>query len=146
MEYEREQLDATEQALAELREAELAGVFQPTRVKAGEVLRAGMPSQAMGLRRLSVRLVAVAAVLMLAVTVWTGMFQREFANLREQKNALVAAVSPVGAGSMSFADCMSGPSVTLTSSACSLHDHNGDGVVDLRDYSTLQLASARVDP
>ncbi len=146
MENDREHLDAVEQTLVELRAAERAGVFQPTRVQSPTFMPARVAGKAMGSRRLVMRLVAVAAVLMLAVTVWTGMFQRELGKLRDQRDSMVAGVAPGDAGSMSFADCMSGPSVTEVPEACLEYDHNSDGFVDLQDYGVLQLASARTAP
>ncbi len=146
MQNDREHLDPVEQTLVELRAAERAGVFQPTRVQAPAFMRAGGTGKAMGSRRLATRLLAVAAVLLLAVTVWTGMFQHELGKLRDQRNSMVAGVAPGDAGSMSFADCMSGPSMTEIPEACLEHDHNRDGFVDLQDYGVLQLASARAVP
>lgn len=146
MDNDREHLDAVERALIELRAAERAGVFQPTRVQAPALMGAAAARGSKISRRLAMRLLGVAAVLMLAVTVWTAMFQRELGRLRDQRNSMVAGVAPQGAGSMSFADCMSGPSMTQLSKGCLGHDRNGDGSVDLQDYGTLQLASARIVP
>lgn len=146
MANDQEHLEAVEQALVELRAAERAGVFQPTRVVPHALMQAGVPGKATGSRRLSMRLLAVAAVLLLAVTAWTGMFQRELAKLRDQRNPLIVGIGPGEAGSMSFADCMSGPSVTEITDSCLDYDRNSDGVVDLRDYGVLQLASAHVAP
>lgn len=146
MENDREHLDAVEQTLVELRAAERAGVFQSTRVQNPAFTPAGVAGRVMGSRRLVTRLVAVAAVLMLAVTVWTVMFQRELSKLRDQRDSMAAGVAPSDAGSMSFADCMSGPSVTEIPESCLEYDHNSDGFVDLQDYGVLQLASARAAP
>ena len=146
MENDREHLDAVEQALVELRAAERAGVFQPTREQASAFMRAGVADKAMGSRRLAMRLLAVAAVLLLAVTVWTGMFRHELGKLRDQRNSMVAGIAPGDVASMSFADCMSGPSVTEVPASCLEYDRNSDGFVDLQDYGVLQLASARAAP
>ena len=146
MEDDREYLDAVEQTLVELRAAERAGVFQPTPVQAAALIPAGVAGKAVGSRRRAMRLVAVAAVLLLAVTVWTVMFQHELGRLRDQRNSMAAGVAPDNAGSMSFADCMSGPSMTEVPEACLEYDHNRDGFVDLQDYGVLQLASARPAP
>ena len=146
MENDREHLDPVEQTLVELRAAERAGVFQPTRVQAPAFTPAGVTGVTMGSRRLATRLLAVAAVLLVAVTVWTVMFQHELGKLRDQRNSTVAGIAPGDAGSMSFTDCMSGPSVTEVPEACLEYDHNSDGFVDLQDFGVLQLTSARALP
>ena len=144
MENDREHLDAVERALVELRAAERAGVYQPTRVRAPALMRSGVAGGTMSPRRLVTRLLGVAAVLMLGVTAW--LLQYELGRLNVQRNSPVAIVAPDSSESMRFADCMSGPSAPDVPEACRQHDHNGDGSVDLRDYGVLQLASARAVP
>ena len=143
---DREQLDSIELALVELRAAERAGVFNATRSPTTAVMRAGAADRTTGRRRIARRVMAVAAVLLLAVTTWTTMFRSELGKLREQRNAWVDGVSPGESGSMSFAACMSGPSVADIPAGCLNHDRNGDGFVDLQDYGAIQLASARMVP
>jgi hypothetical protein len=115
------QLDPVERTLRDLQGAERAGVFRPTRVDARALLQepARTGSTVFLLRR-----IAVAAVILVAVSVWGWGVMRQNT-----------------AAAVTFSDCVAGPSDTLVS-GCDTYDYDADGDVDLADISSYQLAYA----
>jgi len=136
---DRQQLDPIEQGLAEFVEAQQAGVFRRTPLDAGQCLLADETRRPVDVRRLMVRLIPVAAVLVLAVTVWTTMFAMQLSEIRENKQQLAARQAEPGP---SFATCMNGPSGDGLPGQCGDLDRDTNGQIDLRDYSAFQLAYA----
>lgn len=138
--------DPVEAALAELETAKRARMFQRTQVDTGDVVRTEIGSPATGFRRLGIRLVPIAAVLLLALTVWTWMFSQQIQDVRRRKAAVLARLNESKSSPKSFSDCISGPSATDMADSCLAHDRNGDGRIDLRDFGALQLAYATPTP
>ena len=139
-------LDSVEDALSEFDAAERAGVFGRTPVSAGDLIHTQIDRAPAGIRRLGLRLVPIAAVLLIALTVWTWMFVGEIADIRRDKAARMAASEPLDAAPISFATCMNGPSAAEIEDACREFDRNGDDMIDLRDFGAFQLAFAAPTP
>ena len=134
-------LDPIENALLELSRAEEARVFQPTPLEPGELLRAAPQTAVGGSRRFWLRAAPVAAVVALAIGVWSVMFSVTLRDLREK--ARMANTRPVDRALWSdFADCLNGPIGVPLSPGCVGHDRDQDGNVDLRDAGAFQLAFA----
>jgi len=142
MHDDRRDIDPIEQALRELDEAKRSGLFTRTKVTAPMVqpiaptLFLAMPSA----RRW---MTAVAAVVVLALGVWTVMFGFQLSELRQR----VQLASATGAAAplqvvRSFSTCLAGPEGEAADGECREQDRNADGHVDLRDYSAFLLASA----
>ncbi len=139
MDNDRRHLDPIEDGLAELAEAQRAGVFGRTPIDAGQCLLADEPRAPVNVRRLMARLMPVAAVLVLAVTVWTTMFALQLSEIRENKQMLAAGQAKPDT---SFATCMNGPSGDGLSGQCGELDRDTNGQIDLRDFGSYQLAYA----
>ena len=138
--------DPVESALAELGAAERARLFQRTQVDTGDLVRAELGSPTTGFRRLGIRLVPIAAVLLLALTVWSWMFSQQIQDVRLRKAAVMARLDDSKSTPKSFSECISGPSAMDMADSCRVHDRNGDGRIDLRDFGALQLAYATPNP
>jgi hypothetical protein len=117
-----------ESSLLELRQAENAGVFRPTRVDARQLMRSGPP------RRLAIRWAAAAALLLAVGTVWTTMFYMNLTKLRDGRGGGALA-------SVSITDCLAGPRGSQPGH-CLAYDLDADGDVDLADLGSFQLAYA----
>ena len=66
----------------------------------------------------------------------------ELSALRQRRDALVSTPGATLLAAQNFAACMDGPSGSRLNRRCLPHDRNGDGSVDLRDFSVMQLAYA----
>ena len=133
-----EQLDPMEQGLKEMRAADSAGVFRTTGVDAHALLRHAPDSSPAHSRIFAVRRLAVAAAVLIAVSVFGWVFSRQGAETPSQfiGTELVAAAS--------FSDCVAGPADAAVA-GCDPYDYDADGDVDLADISSHQLAYASVN-
>ena len=139
MHDDRRQLDPIEEGLAEMAQAQRAGVFGRTPVDLAQCLLADEPAAPVNVRGLMIRLMPVAAVLLLAFTVWTTMFAMQLSEIREKKQLLAARqVAP----DTSYAACMNGPTGDGLSDQCGQLDRDTNGLIDLRDFGAYQLAYA----
>jgi len=132
--------DRLERAMLELHAAEEAGVFQPTRLDAERLLR---PAEVRVLWPFlwSRRGLAVAAGLALAFGVWGSMFAYKIGHLRDMRvmPVVTAGAGAAGCDDCNFFGCLAGPAVRIAA-ACSTHDYDLDGDVDLADFRQYQLA------
>ncbi len=132
-----DQLDPLEAALHEAELAERAGVFRATRLDAPSLaLQAG--SDGPRRRRGMLRWAAVAALVVITVSVWGGMFASQIAQLRARSRG--TTILQV-ASAESISSCLAGPAEAL-SAACRAFDYDADGDVDMADVSSYQLAYA----
>lgn len=131
-----EPLDSIESSLAELDDAERAGLFGRTplpRRAAWTAEPATTPFPFRTMRRL-----AIAAVIALAVGMWSFMFQKNLSSLREHSHmATTVRVADPGTIQASIAQCLGGPGGSVDP-ACGGVDFDGDGDVDLSDISAFQ--------
>ncbi len=83
------------------------------------------------------RRVAVAAVVLIAVSIFGWVFSRQGAETPSQfiRTELVATAS--------FSDCVAGPA-DAAGAGCDPYDYDADGDVDLADIRSYQLAYASV--
>ena len=138
-------LDPIERALLTLDDAEHAGLFRRTSVSADELLRASGGMGTSGLPKWALRLVPLAASVLLAVGLGGWMFQRELARVRDaQGDASTIVVAAVSQSDWSaFHKSFTGPKGTRTA-VVGDHDLDADGDVDIADFSKYQLALARM--
>lgn len=148
MKSRREHLDPVELGLAELSDADRAGLFRATPVDRAWLANPDSPqaSERPGWLPLLTRgrMVAAAALLVFAFGVWGLMFRHQLANLRE--SARTTTVQVADAASIQPAEliaCLRGP-VGDGVEGCQGGDLNRDGRIDLADYGTLQVAYASV--
>ncbi len=142
MTHDRNQLDPVEEALLELQDADRARLFRRTRVDEARLVADPVTARSSGSRRGAIRLLPVAAALVMAIGVWSWMFSAEFAETRRAQDAsptLLADASTPDPGS--FHKCFAGPTAG-TSSSCQELDYDSDGDVDLADFGAYQLAYA----
>lgn len=123
-----------EKALAEVLDAERAGVFRNTMVQS---VRESSGIPLVGSPRFWVPLAAAAA---LAFGVWGLMFARYLGEIREQA-AQNSAILRTESLAVAFSGCMNGPGIA-GNATCARLDLDSDGDVDLADFSRSQLASA----
>ncbi len=136
-----EPLDRLEQALLELRQAETAGVFRSTPFLDAKGV-SSRPSPTV--RVFSVRGLAVAAMLIMVVGVWTMMFRSQIASIRGRSISTVAErMSEPSTMHASIAHCLAGPTGAI-GTACVTVDFDGDGDVDLGDVSAFQRSYVAV--
>lgn len=140
-----EQLDPIELALLDLDRAEQAGLFQRTSVSADELMRASGALGFLGLPKWALRVVPLAASVLLAVGVGSWMFQRELARVRDaQSGALTIIDAAVPQSDWSaFHESFTGPK-GAQATAVGDYDYDSDGDVDIADFSKYQLALARM--
>lgn len=142
MPSEHHNFDPVELALRELAEAEQSRLFARTVIpddSVQPVAPAFFLASPMARRWVK----AVAAVVVLAVGVWTAMFTFQLGRLRERTQTL--AGTDIAAPLLvvrSFTSCLAGPKGGAASGECVEQDRNADGHIDLRDFSALLLASA----
>jgi hypothetical protein len=142
MTHDRNQLDPVEEALLELQDMDRARLFRRTQVDEARLVAGRVTAQSSGSRRVTMRLVPVAAALVMAIGVWSWMFSAELAETRRAQDAspvLVADATAPDPGS--FHRCFAGPTAG-TSSSCQELDYDSDGDVDLADFGAYQLAYA----
>ncbi len=132
----QEPLDSIEASLVELAEAQRAGVFGRTRLpsrEAPEIAPIAVRFTVRSLRRL-----AIAAVIVFAMGVWSLMFRSNLSKLRERsRSPEIVQVVDLSAMQASIALCIAGPRGTVDP-ACGRVDFDGDGDVDLGDISAFQ--------
>ena len=135
-----EPLDSIETALADLGEAELAGVFARTPLPARTALDDQPAIVTFPLRTL--RRLAIAAVIALAIGVWSWTFNStQPSDSMRSHRAATLRVADLGTIQASIARCISGPAGSVDA-ACDGVDFDGDGDVDLADYSAFQASNA----
>jgi len=139
--------DAIEDALFELHEAELAGVFQLTSIPR-------KASQTLGRRTSEFRpasswasrgvLLGLAASLLMAIGVWTTMFGYQISRLRQQAARPIGEVVASSFNARSeigrFGECLAGPGGSKNG-GCSSFDYDRNGRVDLHDFGARQRAT-----
>ena len=136
----REPLDPIEATLAELGDAERAGVFGRRPLPEREAWKDEPATVLFPLR--IVRRLAIAAVIALAVGVSSLMFQKNLSSLREHSRmATTVRVADLGTIQASIAQCLGGPSGSIDP-ACGGVDFDGDGDVDLADFRSFQVSYA----
>lgn len=120
-----------ESLLSDLDVAERAGVFSPTPTAN---LSHGGAKRPARFYIVSPKW-AVAAVLLLSAGVWSMMFRSKIAEVREQARSVRMAVAVNLQAQLAL--CSSGPNSSLRG-ACDRVDFDGDGDVDLGDFSKYQ--------
>jgi len=146
MDCEVLQNDSIEAGLAELSDAQRAGLFHPTRLDRSWLVDPGTTTASHRpgwLRFMSRgRTVAAAAVLFLAFTVWTGMFVWQLSSMRGVESATpLTLLEGRPSRTAQFVTCLDGP-VADGKSECRDLDRDHDGDVDLADFGSLQIAYA----
>lgn len=136
-------LDPVEDALLAHDDADRAGVFRVTPVNADDLF--GGPVVVRSPRLVFRAGVAVAATIVLAVGVWSWLFQMELSRLRSaaitgNSVALQSDALPVRCDAC-ISECVTGP-VPNKPADCDRYDYDADGDVDLADFSRYQLAYA----
>ncbi len=139
---ERRQLDPVEELLLDLGTADNGGVFRRTRVDARTLLVQEHAVGSSGVRRVTLRLLPVAACLAMAFGVWGWMFNSQLNELRERKLAAANQTTTIRVAAVDFSSCLNGPSHGALAYDCREHDYDADGDVDLADFSAYQLAFA----
>ncbi|MEK7710305.1 MAG: hypothetical protein AAB341_00280 [Planctomycetota bacterium] len=135
-----EPLDSIEASLTELVDAERAGVFGQTPLPEREAWKDEPATVLFPLR--TVRRLAIAAVIALAVGVWSLMFQKNLSSLRDRSRmAGTVRVADLGTIQASIAHCLGGPSGSIDPT-CGGVDFDGDGDVDLADFRSFQVSYA----
>lgn len=138
--------DLIESGLDDLADAERAGLFRPTSFdrawltapsETDDTSRGGW--FALMSRR---RWIAAASIILLAGAMWAAMFTYHLSTIRDRSS--VRPVQLADAGSFeprSVVSCLRGPNGNGLN-GCRQGDLDGDGDVDLADYSALQVAYA----
>ena len=135
-----EPLDSIEASLSELEDAERAGVFGRTPLSRREAWKDEPATVLFPLR--TVRRLAIAAVIALAVGVSSLMFQKNLSSLRDRSRmAGTVRVADRGTVQASIAQCLGGPRESIDP-ACGEVDFDGDGDVDLADFRSFQVSYA----
>ena len=139
---ELRQLDGVEEALLNLDAAEKAGLFRRTHIDTSELVAGPPPVNRPWLSRLAPRLLPVAAVLAMAVGVWTWMSGIE-PNSTTHPQTTITSLALAGFHSCygSFHGCLSGPKDGVPAE-CLAHDYDSDGDVDLADFRAYQVTCA----
>jgi len=133
-------LDPIETALAEFGEAERAGVFGRTPLPGREAWEDKPTTIKFPLRTL--RRLAIAATIALAVGVWSWTYSTRQSSLPMQPHkATSLQFADSGTIQASIARCISGPTGSVDA-ACGGVDFDGDGDVDLADFSSFQASFA----
>ena len=132
-------LDPIEATLAELGEAEMAGLFRRTHVDARALLRSASAVTPARSTRLTWRRLSIAAVLAMAATISGWLFSSRSADVGRHSlpSGTLTASATVGCDG-TFYRCLSGPNGAL-SDGCLAYDYDHDGDIDLVDASTYQL-------
>lgn len=130
MDKEFAQFERLEASLGELAAADRAGVFARTSLDT-----AAMFARPVAARRILLyRVGSIAAVLLVAVTVWSVMFVGQVR--RVQNQSLMVTVR--GTDGRPFYAELTGPAMAIASNR-SPNDFDGDGDLDLADLRTFQL-------
>ncbi len=134
--------DHIEQALAELAEAEQAGVFRPTRLDERGLLSSGQSVAQPAWLKWGKHWAALAAMLGISAVVWSSMFKMQFDNIgsgRDQSlvTATLEGATPNSGCSGDFLHCFNGPTA-LAMTTCRTFDFDLDGDIDLLDMQTYQ--------
>lgn len=135
-------LDPIESGLRELREAESAGVFRRSRLvlqRLQEDTAVFRPAGSWAPRGLWY---ALAASLIMAIGVWTAMFAHQISTLRTQAQRSNMSIASKSDDEAEFRRCLAGPSGARMG-VCAGYDYDGDGDVDLHDFSARQLGVLR---
>lgn len=140
MDREFAQFERLESSLRELREADRAGVLERTRVDAQALFTRPVfarPVASRTNRLLMYRVGSIAAVLLVAFTVWSVMFIGQVRHLQGRAHM----VANTGTNERPFFAKLTGPSVAVAGSK-NPNDFDGDGDLDLADIRTFQLQFA----
>lgn len=132
MDREFAQFERLESGLREVSEADRVGVFARTRVDATALF--ARPVVARSNRLLMFRVGSIAAVLLVALTVWGFMFVGQVRHLQDR--ARLVTIS--GTNEQPFYAKLTGPSVAQAGLK-NPDDFDGDGDLDLADVSRFQL-------
>jgi len=133
MDREFAQFERLESSLRELGEAERVGVFGRTRVDANAMF--ARPVVARSNRVFMFRVGSIAAVLLVALTVWSVMFVGQVRHLQDRARMVTAN----GTDGPFYAK-LTGPAVAVATK--NPNDFDGDGDLDLADIRTFQLQFA----
>jgi hypothetical protein len=135
-----EPLDSIEASLTELVDAQRAGVFGRTRLPEREAWKDVPATVLFPLR--TVRRLAIAAMIALAVGVWSVMFHKDLSSLQEHSRmATTVRVADLGTIQASIAQCLGGPNESIDPT-CAGVDFDDDGDVDLADFRSFQASYA----
>ena len=144
-----EQLDPIETALRELRRAEQAGVFEPTRLDHDGLVRPTARPATLARQVRAIRWLTAAAVVAVAVGVGSLVFRSPLTSTTipngkvSEVAVLVDGVDPCDG---SILRCLAGPSDIVLASGCRPHDRDADGDVDLADFGSYQLTCRGLSP
>ena len=138
------QLDAIEDALLELDQAERARVFDRTRVEPRQLLKVDPVKRLGAARRRVLRWVPVAAAIGMVAVVWAVMFDTPSKHARPGAGVVVTTgVVPADDGCARIVDCRTGPTKVALADSCLAYDYDGDSDVDMVDWSIYDLSSKR---
>ncbi len=135
-------LDPIEQTLAELAEAEQAGVFRATRLDECALLMGGHVATRPAWLKWGKHWAALAAMLGLTIIVWSAMFNMQLNQIDSATNRSVVLTDPetgihnVGCDG-DFLRCFNGPTI-LAAATCKTFDFDLDGDIDMLDMQTYQ--------
>ena len=136
------QHDSIESLLRELDAAERTGVFRTTPVEVDRLVALPSDGQRSNRFRWAMRLLPVAAMLALAVGVWSVQHggSSPYTSAPSISSDSHASANPSLTGH-DFLGCFGAPGNGVAGT-CQSHDYDADGDVDLADFSAYQLAYA----
>lgn len=162
-----DKLSALELDLKEHDTLERAGVFAKTRVETGLLISQPIEFTPAVLRLRKQLALTAAAVVVLAVGVWSAMFSMELSDVRIERDRMAQQSLPESeiqpfaqpiaqpvplrqapsfqladsttTSFQAFHDCLNGPA-DAQSGHCADQDYDRDGDIDLADFRTLQIS------
>lgn len=148
MTNKHDNLDPLERELLELSVCERSGLFQRTPIDARALLQGPSAHRSISGASSRLRLLPVAAAVVLSVGVGSWMFQSEIARLRDgQRQGNDAALVASRSNFTQFYERFTGPQSAVVQDpgvapANRSVDSDADGDVDLADFGAYQLAYA----
>lgn len=127
-----------DELMNELHDAQAAGVFRRTALPAESLFDAHATANNSKKRIPIAAWGAIAATILITVTVWGLMFSSQLSKLERGSNsgASIASVEVIS-------QCLVGP-IPSKSHPCASFDYDSDGDVDLADFSRHQVAAIGV--
>lgn len=129
--------DPLESALLETERVDRAGVFRPTPVSARHLLRGKRVLHSTFFRMKWVAS-ALAACLALTVTAWVWLGTNGLPIAGPSPGVENVPARP-GEAKHPFVNCLTGPLAAAGGVPCDVNDMDGDGDIDLADFSLSQL-------